>query len=73
MTQPNCIYGDASIDNTDHTFFHCEKEGLGVCTIENFCDVIMSSEKNWNSVASYTEALLISKKFDLDERIRMDV
>ena len=46
---------------------------VGTGTIENFCDVIRSSEKNWNSMASYTEDLLKSKKFDLVERSRMDV
>ena len=45
----------------------------GTCTIQNFYDVILSSEENWNSVASYTEALLKSKKFALDERSWMDV
>ena len=43
------------------------------CTIENLCDVILSSEENWNSMTSYAEVLLKSKKFDLDERITMDV
>ena len=46
---------------------------VGACIVENFCDVILSSEKNWNSMASYVKALLKSKKFDLDERIRMDI
>ena len=31
---------------------------VGAHTIENICDVILSSEENWNSVAGYTEALL---------------
>ena len=82
MIGPNCIYGNASIDDAEHTFFHCEKWRLetrnleakvGACTVEDLCKVILSSEKNWNSVASYTKALLKSKKFDLDERSRMDV
>ena len=25
MMRPNCIYGDASIDDAEHTFFHCER------------------------------------------------
>ena len=25
MTKPNCIYGDASIDDTERTFFHYER------------------------------------------------
>ena len=54
------------------------KEGIfllkfGACTIENLCDVILGSEEIWNSMASYTRALLKSKKFDLDERSMMDV
>ena len=75
LTRPNCIYDDAK-----RTFFYCERWRLersnhevkvGACTIENFCDVILSSGDNWNSVACYTEVLLKSKKFDLDERNRM--
>ena len=41
--------------------------------IGNVCVVILSIEENWNNIASYSEALLKSKKFDLDERNRMDV
>ena len=75
MTQINCIYDTASIDDRKYTFFHCErwkleKENLeakvGVFTVENFCDVILNSEENCNSIASYTEALLKSKKFYFD-------
>ena len=51
-----------------------KKDKVGDCTIRYFCDVILSSEENWNSMASYTKALLKSKNLDdLDERIRMDV
>ena len=39
---------------------------------ENFCNVILDCEENWNSIVSYTEALGESKKFYLDERSRMD-
>ena len=80
--RPNCIYGDASIDPEEYTFFHCVRWRLerrileakvGSCTtVQNFCGVILSSEENWNSMTSYTEALLKSKKFDLDERSRLD-
>ena len=81
MTRPNCIYGDVSIDDAEDTFFHCERCVLerrnleikvGVVTIENFCNVILSSEENWNNLASYAEVLLKTKKFDLNERSRMD-
>ena len=76
MTQPNCIY-----DDTEHSFSHCKRRRLerinlevkvGVCTVENFCDVILNSEENWNSIASYTEVLLKSKKFNANESSRMD-
>ena len=49
MTRQNCIYCDAG-----HTFFHCERWRLerrnleakvGACTIENFCDAMLSSEE----------------------------
>ena len=82
MGRPNCIYDDASIDDVEHTFFHCERwrweeknfeAKVGAYTIENFCDVILNSKENWNSITSFTEALLKSKKFDLDERSTMDV
>ena len=33
------------------------KAKAGTCIIENFCDVILSSEENWNNMASYFEAL----------------
>ena len=39
--------------------------------IKNFCDVILSSEENWNNIASYAEVLLKHKKFN--ERSRMEV
>ena len=67
MTRPNCICGDGSFD--------CEKYGLkkrnleatvGACTIENFCDIILSSEENWNNKANYSEDLLKSKIFNLE-------
>ena len=68
---------DASIE---HTFFYCERWRLkrrnhepkfDAYTIENFCDVMLSIEENWNSMTNYVEALLKSKKFDLDERINV--
>ena len=37
---------------------------VGACTVDNFCEVILSSKENWNSMTSYTEALLKYKKFD---------
>ena len=46
---------------------------VGACTIENFCHVILSSEENCNSRVRYVEVLLQSKKFDLDERSRIDI
>ena len=46
---------------------------VDACTIENFCDIILISKENWNSMASYTEALMKSKKIDLNERSTMDV
>ena len=82
MTQPNCIYGDASIDDAEHTFFRCERWRLKkwnvkvtfcAFTIENFSDVILSIEENWNSLTSYTELLLKSMKFYLDERTGMGI
>ena len=74
ITRPNCINGDASIDDAKHPFCHCERWRLkkernnleakiDTCTIESFCDVILSSEENWTSMVSYTEALLKSKEF----------
>ena len=50
---PNFIYGDASIDDAAHTFFHYERLVLerrnlqakvGVYIIEHFCDVILNGE-----------------------------
>ena len=82
ITQPNCIYDDTLIDDIEHTFFHCDRWRLerrnldakfGACTVDNFCDAILSSEENRIGMISYTEVWLKSKKFDLDERIIMDV
>ena len=75
MTRPNYVYGDASIDDAKHTFFHCERwrlerrnlEGkVGICIVEKICEVILSSNEISNSEASYTEALLKSKELNLD-------
>ena len=82
MTRPNFIYNDASINNSEYTFIHCERWRLekrkleakvGICIVDNFCDAILYNEENWNSIASYTEALQKSKKFDLDKGRRMDI
>ena len=80
MTRPNWIYGDASIDDAEYTFCHCEKWVLErrnleakVGLIENFCDVILRSEENWISMVSYAEVLLKSEIFYLDKRSRMDI
>ena len=77
ITRPHCIYDDESIDDAVYTFLHCERWSLERTNLEakvgkNFCDVILDCEENWNSIASYTEALRESKKFYLDERSRMD-
>ena len=77
LIQPNCIYNDASKDDAEHTFFLCGRwrivrknlaAEVGISTVKNFCDLILNSEENCNCIASYTEALLKSKKFDLEER-----
>ena len=68
MIRPNCIYDDVSIDGAKHTFFHCERWRLERKALEG-CTV----EGNLNSLASYTEALLKTEKFDLDKRSGMDV
>ena len=78
MTRPNSIYSGASIDDADDDE-RCRMERrnfeakVGACIILDFCDAILSSEENWNSMTSYTEGLLKSKKFNLDERSRVDV
>ena len=63
------IHGDASIDDVEHAFFHCErwvlerrnlKAKVGACTIENYCYIILSSE------VSCAEVLLKSKYRRLD-------
>ena len=77
MTRPNCIYGDASFDDAEHTFFHCKRWRLerrnleakiGACTIENFRYMILNSEENFNNMARYTEIMQKHTKFDLDDR-----
>ena len=71
IKSPNCVYGDGSHDYAEPTFFRCHtffQTKVSARTIDNFCNVILCSEENWNSMASYIEALLESKKFDLDVR-----
>ena len=76
------LHGDTSINDAVHTFFHYEKWRLekrnleakvGTCAIENFCDALLDSNENWNSMESYNESLPKTKKFDLDERSGVDV
>ena len=58
-TRHNCIYCDTSIYDAEHTFFHSERWVLkrrnleakvDAFTIENFCNVNLSSEEYWNSM-----------------------
>ena len=62
ITRLNCIYGDESIDDVQYPFFHCERWRLerrnpeakvSACIIENFCDVILSSRKNWDRMLKF--------------------
>ena len=62
MTRPNCIYADALMDDKEKSFFQCERWRLErrnlEVIVENFCDVILSREENWNRMANYNESLL---------------
>ena len=79
MTRVNCIYNDAWIDGEKYTLFHCERWSLertnfeakvGVSTVENFCVSISGRRRK---IATYTEALLKSRKLDLDEKLSRDI
>lgn len=75
--EPSCIYGDADIDDAEHTFFYCEKwfrqrtaaEMItGRLSAENIVSKMLENEESWNAVARFTESILKAKKRDLDRQ-----
>lgn len=72
---PDCIYGDATIDDANHTFFMCERwknerecieAELGRLNAENIIEKMLISEENWRTIARYVEHVLRTKKRDLE-------
>lgn len=75
VDSPSCVYGDASLDDANHTFFECSRwqearrllEGnLGQLTAENVVEKMIANEENWRIIASFVEYVLRTKKRDLD-------
>ena len=69
------IYDDKCMDDAEHTFFECEKwrveklslqQKVGVVTLENIVDIMLSTADNWKHISVYVEHVLRIKKQDLD-------
>lgn len=75
-----CIYGDSTVDDAYHTFFHCEKwkekrqdleRKIGNVTADNIVSKMLNNKGNWDNVASYIENILRLKKLEMDNRQRI--
>lgn len=75
VESPQCIYGDSTIDDAEHTIFNCVKwqnernsleSLLGNVNAENIVSKMLKSEGNWNEVTKFVETILRKKKQDLD-------
>ena len=81
-TSDVCPHCPSAIDTPEHTIFKCahytpQRSRLEACTgqiltVDNFEDLILSSESNWCSVCSYIKLLLDDKKLALDSLIQPD-
>lgn len=76
VEHPTCIFGDADIDDAEHTFFKCEKwrnerEALelrvGACNAENIIEKMTQSDEYWKVTIKFIEDILRKKKICLDE------
>lgn len=73
---PFCLYEeDETIDDAEHTFFHCThwrmsresvERDIGSISTVNTIEKMIGDEKSWNTVAKYCEHILRMKKLDLD-------
>lgn len=72
---PSCIYGDADIDDAEHTFFNCckwreERRNIemnyGPLTTHSVVEIMLRNEESWNRIANFAESTLRKKKVDLD-------
>lgn len=75
---PDCLYCPGAADNAEHTFFACARwharrqqlvSEIGMFSPNTITGIMLRGEDTWNSVARFVEALLISKKADLDRAI----
>ncbi|KAH8381752.1 hypothetical protein KR093_001997, partial [Drosophila rubida] len=74
--QPSCVYGDADIDDAEHTFFSCtqwqaERELLksqidGIWRPQNVAKLLVRNEQNWTFIMRHVEKILRRKKRRLD-------
>lgn len=73
-----CIYGDAPIDDANHTFFECERwksdrnvleARVGHINADNVAQKMLISEENWQLITIFAERILRAKKRDLDAGI----
>lgn len=72
---PCCIYGDAELDDAEHTFFECCKwqqerarieASYGPLTAQNVIGIMLESEESWKRIANFVEDTLRKKKVDLE-------
>ena len=68
-----CMYGDSASDTAEHTLLKCKRwqqqrselvQCLGVdgLTPQNIIPAMLSSEKEWNAVSGFVEAIMRTKE-----------
>ncbi|KAL7726529.1 hypothetical protein ACLKA6_001151 [Drosophila palustris] len=73
-----CIYGDADVDDAEHTFFRCQKWNehrrtaeniMGPIEPENIVEKMLERKESWDAVTTFAGNVLLEKKRDLDVTI----
>ncbi|KAL7724879.1 hypothetical protein ACLKA6_016343 [Drosophila palustris] len=73
-----CIYGDADVDDAEHTFFRCQKWNehrrtaesiMGPIEPENIVEKMLQRKESWDAVTTFAGNVLLEKKRDLDATI----
>lgn len=68
-----CKYCDNSLDDAEHTFFHCRRwaqerirleEGIGQFSPDNVVGLMLGSRENWEKVSQYVQGILRRKRMD---------
>jgi len=70
-----CIYGDADVDDAEHTFFYCHKwndhrrlaeSTMGPIEPESFVEKMLQRKEFWDAATALASSVLLEKKRDLD-------